>query len=168
MKTMILILIALATSISQASTIKSEMHEITPASVDKIFRLVDKNVPGSSHKKLQILVTDLGMSTDVSPRYAIYLGYQSAAEMGNMAANFKLSDQFLTVDSAKRISGGIYEVTGTKLNFSDNGEFMQKVTLKIDATQMFIDENAVRKQCGDGFCDLEMSTTIQVTEKKLK
>lgn len=29
------------------------------------------------------------MSTDVSPRYSIYLGYASLAEMGNIAVDFK-------------------------------------------------------------------------------
>jgi hypothetical protein len=168
MKKMILnTIVLLAATVSQATTIKSEKLEVTPSSVDKIFRLVDKPDPGSSHKKLQILVTDHGMSTDVSPRHSIYLGYQSNAEMGNIAADFKISDQFLTVSSAKRLSGGIYEVTGEKLNSGD-GPFIQKVIIRIDATKMFSDENALRKNCGDDFCDRDLETSVEVTEKLIK
>lgn len=164
MKQIILITFALmVTTASQAVQIKSEKLDVAPSSVDKIFRLVDKPKPGSSQKKLQILVTDLGLSTDVSPRYAVYLGYQSNAEMGNIAADFKISDRFLVVSSAKRISGGIYEVTGEQLS-RDYG-FRQKVTIRIDATKMFADEMALRQNCGDYFCDKNLETTIEATEK---
>ena len=157
----------LASAISQAASVQSEKLEVAPSSIDQVIRLVDKNEPGSSQKKLSIITTDSGMRTDLSPRYKIYLGYQSNAEMGNIAADFKISDQFLTVSSAKRISGGIYEVTGEKLNSGD-GPFIQKVTIRIDATKMFSDENTLRKNCGDDFCDRDLETSIEVTEKLIK
>lgn len=156
-------IVFLASTITQAASVNSERIEIKPSSVDKIIRLVEKVIPGSSEKKLSIIVTDAGMQTDVSPRYSVYLGYQSNAEMGNLSADFKLSDQFMSVSSARRVSAGIYEVTGDQYT---SGVSSKNVTLRIDATKMFADEAAARKACGDDFCDIEqLQTTIEVTSK---
>lgn len=161
MKTMILTtFVMLTTTIAQASSIKSEELTIRPSSVDKVVRLVDKPDPGSSHKKLSIISSDNGLSTDMSPRYTIYLGYQSAAEMGNINANFELSKAY-SLESAKRIAGGVYEVVTTE--YRDEQGFV-KVTQRVDATKMFSDEKAAREACGDDFCDLELKTSIEVKE----
>lgn len=162
MKKMILTtIVLLAATVSQAASVKSEKLQVSPSSIDQSIRLVDKNEPGSSQKKLSIITTDNGMSTDVSPRYKIYLGYRSNAEMGNISADFLISEGVQTLDSAKRISGGIYEVKATVY---DGGVGMKKVTLRIDATKMFSDENAARKACGEDFCDIEqLDTSIEVS-----
>ena len=41
---------------------------------------------------------------------------------------------------------------------------MFQVTHEIDATKMFAEERALRTQCGEGFCDAELKSTITVTE----
>lgn len=153
-------LIFLTALTAQAKTIQSEELNITPSSIDKSIRLVDKDNLGSSHKKLSIIVTDGGMSTDVSPRYSIYLGYASLAEMGNISTDFKISDQAIQFISASRKSAGIYEIK--TVEYRDDG--MYDVTTTIDATKMFSDEKKAREACGGDFCDLVLKSSISVTE----
>lgn len=162
MKKMILTSIVLLTAtFAQASSIKSEKLSIAPSSIDKTFRLVDKN-GDEGQKKLSIIVADKGMSTDVSPRYSVYLGYQSNAEMGNLSADFLITDEAMSVESAKRVSAGIYQVVVDRYR---DGLYSEKVTLTIDATKMFADENKKREACGGDFCDGEILTSIEVKEK---
>ena len=150
--------------VSQAKKIQSEQLNLSPSSIDKTIRLVDKNEPGSSHKKLSIIVTDNGMSTDVSPRYQIYLGYASLAEMGNITVDFKISEDAYQFVSASRKSAGIYEVKTVEYR----GDGFYDVTLTIDATKVFSDERSLRQSCGDDFCDQMLKSTIKVTETSQK
>ncbi len=165
MKKMILSMLFLVYSFSaQAYEVSSQKHSISPASIDKAITLVDKS--GSpQHKKVNVIVTDSGMSTDVSPRYTVYLGFASMAEMGNISASFKVNDQASKFISASRKSAGIYEVKTIEVR--DEG--MYEVTQMIDAVKMFSDEQKLRKNCGDDFCDHELKTKIIISEtiKKL-
>ena len=157
-------LVILFSVITQAKTIQSEELSLAPSSIDKVIRLVDKDDFGSTHKKLSVIVTDNGMSTDVTPRHTIYLGYASIAEMGNISADFMISDAYEFV-SASRKSAGIYEVITNEYRGADAS---YKVTYTIDATQIFSDEKAQRRACGEGFCDENLKTSIVVTEKAVK
>lgn len=154
-------LVILSTAFAQAGTVKSQDLQIAPSKIDQVIRLVDKNDPGSSHKKLSIIVTDHGMSTDLSPRYSIYLAYASLAEMGNIAVDFKINDQAIQFLAASRKAAGIYEVVTTE--YRDDG--MYKVTTTIDATKMFSDEKKEREACGGDFCDLKLKTSVSTSEK---
>ncbi|UOF02713.1 hypothetical protein [Bdellovibrio reynosensis] len=140
-----------------AKTIPSSKIEIAPSSIDQVVRLVDKRESG--HTKVNIIVEELGMSTDVSPRYTVYLGFASLGEMGNIYADFKIDDAVWEFKSATRIAAGIYEVQ--VVGFDENYE-MREFTYTIDTTQMFIDERKARKKCGGDFCDQELNTTIEV------
>lgn len=153
-------LVLLMSSAAFAKSVYPSSPKISPSSIDTVYRLVDKPNPGSSHKKLSIITTDGGMSTDVSPRYSIYLGYASMAEMGNIQADFKITDKAFQIIGAKRLDSGIYEVQ--YLEYRDEG--MLKVTQVIDATAMFSEENRQRKACGSDFCDIRLSKPVEVTE----
>lgn len=157
-------LVILSATFAQAKTIASTEVQISAANIDQVIRLVDKKEPGSSHKKLSIIVEDGGMSTDVSPRYTISLGYASMAEMGNIKASFQISDQAFQFISASRKAAGIYEVK--TVEYRDDG--MYDVTTTIDATQMFVDEKEQRKACDGDFCDQALKTSIEISEKAQK
>lgn len=164
---MILSALVLVISVSGfAKTITSSDEKISAAAIDKVIRLVDKDSPGSSQKKVSIVVEDHGMSTDVSPRYTAYLGFASLAEMGNISADFKITDQIYKFTSALRKSAGIYEIKFTEYR-DEVG--MIEVTQTIDTTKMFSDEQKMRVQCDTGFCDGELKTSVSVSEvfKKL-
>lgn len=161
MKKIILsVLLAMIVTSVHAKVVPSKNANINASDVDRIFRLVDKKDDGSSHKKLQIVVTDRGMSTDVSPRYSVYLGYASLAEMGNITTNFLVNEDAIDFISARRIAAGIYEIK--VLEYREDG--MYEVTHEIDTTAMFIEEKRVRSVCGDDFCDQELKTTVSVLE----
>jgi hypothetical protein len=167
MKKMIVSALVLLMTVSGiAKTIASSDEKISAAAIDKVIRLVDKDNPGSSQKKVSIVLEDHGMSTDVSPRYTAYLGFASFAEMGNLSADFKISDQIYTFTSAARKSAGIYEIKFTEYR-SEVG--MIEVTQTIDATKMFSDDQKMRVQCDTGFCDGDLKTSVSVSEvfKKL-
>lgn len=149
---------------AQAKVVSSDQLTVSPSTIDKVVHLVDKSKAGSFKKKLSILVTDSGLSTDVSPRYTVFLGYSSMTEMGNIFADFKINDRAVDFLSASRKSPGVYQVKVTELR--DDG--MYEVTQTIDATQMFIDESDMRKSCGDNFCDATLKTKISISETSKK
>lgn len=158
--------VIISTIAANAQSIQSEEIKIAPSSIDQSIRLVDKKDPGSTDKKLSIIVTDRGMSTDVSPRYSVLLAYSSLAEMGNITADFKISENAFQFISASRISAGIYEVK--TVEYRDDG--MYDVKTIIDATKMFSDEKKAREACGGDFCDQVLKSTVQtkVTAKLLE
>lgn len=145
---------------AQAKNLAPTKVQINPAEIDKVIRLVDKDDAATTLKKLQIVVTDRGLATDVSPRYTVYLGYASLHSWGNMMLNFKISDQTYEFVSAERKAPGIYEIKSVEYR----KEGMVKVTHEIDATKMFLDEKKTRKQCGEDYCGVELKTTIAVKE----
>lgn len=159
--TVLALTFCLAPCFSQANVVSSTKVQLKASEIDQVIRLVDKEEPGSSHKKLSIIITDSGLSTDVSPRYSIYLGYASLAEMGNISADFKIDDQAYKVLSAKRISAGIYEVITQE--YREDGFY--QITRTIDATKMFSDEKKTREKCGQDFCNEELKTEVKITEK---
>ena len=165
MKNILISVVLLVSTISQAKIVKSTEAQINPANIDTVIRLVDKNEPGSSQKKLSIVVTDSGMSTDVSPRYTVYLGYASMAEMGNLTSTFEITNLGYGPVKAERKAAGIYTVVVTQI--LDQVGFAE-VTYEVNATQMFIDENKMRAACGGDFCDGVLKSQISVKQLSVK
>lgn len=154
-----------ATTLAHAKKIESSNTlKLSPSIIDQVIQLVNKHESGSSHKKLSIVVTDSGMTTDMSPRYSVYLGYASLAEMGNISADFLITDQTIKFLSAKRIKAGVYEVKTIEYRADDESDGFSEVTHLIDATKMFSDELKLRKNCNEAFCDKKLKTSIEVTE----
>lgn len=166
MKNLVLVMaLTVMSTVGLASTkVPSSQVHVSPSDIDKVVRLVDKNESGSSHKKLQIVVTDQGMSTDVSPRYKVYLSYASLAEMGNISADFVINENAIQFLSASRKAPGIYEVK--VMEYRDDG--MYEVTQEINATAIFVDENKMRKECGGDFCDGNLKTSVSIKESAKK
>ncbi|WP_347357987.1 hypothetical protein [Bdellovibrio sp.] len=158
-KAVILSLSLLLSANAFAKSVSSESLQIAPSSIDQVVRLVDKKDPGSSAKKVSIVVEDHGLSTDVSPRYTVYLGYASLAEMGNISADFKIDDQVFEFKSATRKAAGIYEIK--VVGFTADGA-LTDITHTVDTNQMFIDERKARTACGGDFCDQTLKTSVEV------
>lgn len=166
MKKLILIAtLTLTATVSQAKIVKSVEAQIDPANIDTVINLVNKNEPGSSQKKLNIVVQDSGMSTDVSPRYTVYLGYASMAEMGNITSTYEITNEGYGPVRAERKAAGIYTVVVTQ--FVGQVGFAE-VTYEVNATQMFIDENKMRNACGGDFCDGTLKSQISVKQLSVK
>jgi hypothetical protein len=146
---------------ANATVISSTTESISPVSIDQVVRVVDQQVPGSSHLKASFVVLDGGMSTDVSPRYTVFFTVASLAEMGSIGATFKITDQAFEFKSVRKISEQIFEVS-----FVEYRDSMYDVTLTIDASQVFADELQARKDCPDFFCegDVDFQSTVSVKE----
>ncbi|MBN8538805.1 MAG: hypothetical protein J0L82_00345 [Deltaproteobacteria bacterium] len=144
---------------ANAAAVSSTSETVAPDSVDQVIRMVDQQVPGSSHLKASVVVLDLGMSTDVSPRYTVYLTLASLAEWGNIGATFKITDQAYQFKSARKISNQVFEVV-----FVEYRDQMYDVTITIDAKKLFADEAKARQECGDDFCDIVLQSTVDVKE----
>lgn len=161
MKKLLISFLLIVSNLSFALTINSQKVEIAPSAIDRVIRLVDKADESFYYKKLSIIVKDLGLSTDVSPRYAVYLGYMGKSEMINIQADFLVTDKAMSFIGAERLEAGKYEVKFSEYR-SEVG--MVEVKRVIDATQLFIDEKKVIKACTD-FCDEFLNTSIEVSEK---
>lgn len=141
----VLTALALAFAIpAQAALVKSEPAQVSIARVTQIVPLVQK--PGI---QVSVTVQDLGGSTDVSPTMTVYLTLYSKGEMFSTEAAFKIAD-VLSLKSAKRISGGIYQVVALTYDGGSNG--LQETTYTIDAIKAV---NAIEGvNCGGDFnCD---------------
>jgi hypothetical protein len=155
-------MIALAVSAfaltSHAKTLKPSDVKLSLSSIDQVIRLVRKEESGSSDRKLNLVITDTGMSTDVSPRIGIYLALASWAEMGNISAEYDLTNTALKFISAKRKAPGIFEI-----KYLDSTSLNQ-VTMTVDARSLQNDERKARAACGDDFCDKSLNSEIKITE----
>lgn len=168
MKTLIITLATVLTVNAHAALIKSANHKVDVSGIDQVFPLVNKadNTSGfgTVNKKVQIVTLDGGMSTDVSPRYTVYISFKSMAEMGNLTASFKITDQAFQVIGTQRISAGIYQVITQE--YTDEG--MLEVTYTLDTVKMFSDEKKARENCGLDFCDGDLKTVIDVKKSGKK
>lgn len=160
MKNLVYALIFTLSTTAQAQVIGSKPERINPAVIDQVIRLVNKSENGSE-KRVQVISTNNGMSTDLSPRGSAYLTYSSTAEMGNIFAVFEITNEVYGDISAIRTAPGIYQVT--VLQFRDQIGYA-RVTYEVNSVQMFIDENNMRKKCGGDFCDGNLKSTITIKE----
>ncbi len=118
--------------------IQSSDAKVPVARVAKIINLVDK-----PHIQVNLVVEDLGGTTDVSPTRRVFFTLYAKGEMFSTDAAFDLGPHFGLV-SAKRVSGGVYEVTFAKMIEP------KAPVYRIDATDAIVAMKAVR--CEDFDC----------------
>ncbi|WP_413581762.1 hypothetical protein [Bdellovibrio sp. HCB288] len=165
MKKIVMFLIALSTAaISHAAPLAPTEDKITPDFVDQAIRLADTQ-KDSVRRKVTVVVTDLGLSTDMSPRSTVYLTYNSNAEMGNLSASFLVANDVFHGLEAKRVAPGIFEIS--YVTYRDEGG-MLKVTKTIDATELYVQDHKMRNACGNDFCDGQINASIDVKETAKK
>lgn len=157
MKTAILGLALLTSFSSFAATVAStNENKINVARVAKAINLVDK-----ADIKVNVVVEDLGGSTDVSPTQKIFFTLYSKGEMFSTDATFDLGPVFEVI-SATRISGGKYAV---KAVVPDETEMMKTVTLKVDAIDAINKIKSVN--CGEEFdCEASSAFAAEISVSK--
>lgn len=158
MKTILFSALVIFGSALHAVEVSSSEVTLTPSTVSEVQHFTLPSEDGTS-QRLSIITTEDGMSTDVYPRYAIYLGYASYAEMGNISTNFSIG-RFVEVTSVRQKSAGIFEIKALRIT----EEGMPRVTLTVDARQVLADEKKLRESCNDDFCDKDLDSKINVTE----
>ncbi len=117
------------------------------------------------YKDLKVMVTvyDHGGSTDVSPTQQLFFSIYQKGEMFSTDAAFDLGAIYSFV-SAKRISGGIYEI---KISGVDEDTSMPvDKTLVVDAQKAILEIRKVT--CDDFDCDASthFKSVIDLTETK--
>ncbi len=139
-----------------AVEVKSTKEVISPSRVVELVKLVNKD-----DIKVSVVVSDIGGSTDVSPTQELYLTLYVKGEMYNTDATFNLGPIYKFI-SAKRISGGVYEVEAEVPNEEN---WMPEVkTLVIDAQSAIISIKAV--SCDDFDCDASTQFEASVDVEK--
>lgn len=159
MKSVLTLVLALGLSVvSNAATIKSTDVKLEASRVTHLVTLVNK--PGIM---VNVLVEDLGGSTDVSDTQNAYLTIYSKGEMASVDATFDLGRIF-QFTSARRISAGIYELKAVAFGLPDY--HLAERTYVIDARKATADIQKV--DCGSEFdCDAaeKFKSSITMTEK---
>lgn len=159
----VLIVVALTSITASAASINPTNVKLSPDSISDLIHLAKSERDGV-FKNVSLVITDNGMSTDVSPRHEVYLTYTSFAEMGNLSATYLIDELVFGEITAKRISAGVYEVTYTGVP-STQDLTLVTITKTIDTTAAFIDDANQRKQCSlnHDFCDGKINAKIKVT-----
>ena len=140
---------------AQGRIIQSSDAQVPVARVVKLVNLVDK-----PHIQVNVIIEDLGGSTDVSPTQRAYFTLYAKGEMFSTDASFDLGPHFGLL-SAKRKSGGVYELTFAP-DLTTGGR--APVKRVVDARDAIVAMKAVR--CDDFDCDASKNfkATIRVTD----
>lgn len=157
MKMLSLALMASLFSLSaQAEEIRSSETSVNIARVTQVINLVT-----TSEIQVNVAVQDLGGSTDMSPTETVFLTLYTKGEMFSTDASFEIANTF-GFKSAKRIKGGIYEITVLTW---DDGKGLVDATYVVDARKAIVDIKNVH--CDDFDCDASenFSSTISVVRK---
>lgn len=154
MKALLFSTLLMAAVQSHAEIVKSQDVEARVARIVQVIPLVEKG-----DLQVSITVQDLGGSTDVSPTQTVWLALYVKGEMYSTDATFKIDD-VLKLNSAKRISGGIYEVN--VLTYDEKG--LGNRTIRIDARKAVTEIQAV--QCEDFDCAASENFASEVTITK--
>ena len=112
-----------------ASPIQSKNIKVNPARITD--RMVLANVEGNNGVLVQIIAEQLGGSTDVSNTHRIILAISQIGEMTEKEVSFEIGKS-MGLTSAKRLSGGIYELMYQDADM-ENTWFDMNVTQNIDA-----------------------------------
>lgn len=145
MKKLILVLLATVLPLAaQAETIRSEKHQTNIARVTELHQL---SAP-KAEVGVQVVVEDLGGSTDLSPTQTVFLTLYRKGEMFSTDAAFKLAN-VLFLKGVKRVKNGVYEVTVVDIDEEGRFDFEKGSTYRIDARKAISAIAAV--DCGGDF-----------------
>jgi hypothetical protein len=148
MKALIVLAAALSALPSFATEIRSDRKsaQVNAGRVTQVIPLVRKTTSDFDGFHASITVVDMGGTTDVSPTQRAFFTLYLKGEMFSTDASFELPLVF-HVKSAKKISGGVYQVVAT---MPDENAMPKTYTLTIDAVKAIRAIQAVR--CDDFDC----------------
>lgn len=142
------------TSAANAGTIKSEIVNVKASRITERVVLVDK---AEKSLRVQIIQEFLAGSTDVSNTSRLILAISQLGEMNEIESSFVLTET-MGLRSAKRLSGGVYQITHMDARAMDSGKL--EVTQTIDAREAI---NKVMKfNCEEfGTCEVPATVTLK-------
>lgn len=157
-KFIIFAILLLTTNSIFAERIENTENTVNAARVVELIKLVNK-----PDIQVNFLVEDIGGTTDVSPTQILYFNIYAKGEMFSTDASFFLGPIY-SFKSAKRVSGGIYEITVSLPNSETS--MPETKTLIVDAQEAIISIKNVK--CDDFDCDssTNFEASIELTVKK--
>ena len=150
-------LLALIATTSQAREIKNSTATDAQASISRVVSV--QNLVKKGELQVNVAVVDLGGSTDYSPTQNVYFSLYRKSEMFSVDATFDLGYVF-SFESARRLSGGIYEVVVVKA--VDDVHMPVRTKILIDARKAITDMQQVTCEDFDCKAATEFTGTISV------
>lgn len=159
MKTSILLAMLFCVTHARAKILESTRID-TSAEVARIVQLV--TVYLKPDIQINLVVKDLGGSTDLSPTQELYFTLYRKGEMFSTDATFKLGSIY-DFKSAKKISNGVFEVLIGGVDFETTGP--KNKLLIIDAEKAI--EDILKIRCSDFDCTAskKFKARINIIEK---
>lgn len=112
--------------IQQLSALEKAEASIPTAQVQQVITLKKPNE--KSQTRINLLVKDLGGSTDLSPHMGMYLTFWQDGEMGDSTASFDLGRSYQIVD-IKNNNNGTLEIISKQLI---DGNHLENVKLTVN------------------------------------
>ncbi len=151
-------------------TVMSGTTDVNPASVQTIYNLYrltnDNTMQNNMGLNVNLVVVDLGGSTDVSPTQKMLLTLFDKQEMYSTAVSFEVGTVY-KVNQVKRIGRGLYQIKASAPGQEDLMPVDQIITVNavkaIDAIKSVF--------CGDEFdcaASSEFSSSVSVTREEVK
>lgn len=151
------LMVCLMSLTAQAEEIRNNDNIVSIARITQVINLVT-----TPEIQVNVAVQDLGGSTDMSPTETVFLTLYAKGEMFSTDAAFEIGT-FFGLKGAKRIQGGIYEVT---VQDYVEREGLVDVTYVVDARKAIL---AMKNVSCDGEFDCDasekFSSTISVVRK---
>ncbi len=156
MKTLIkLILVSLfVTPAFAEEIIESSNHRDSQVVIARVVKLVQ--LSNDNNIMVNVVVNDLGGSTDVSPTQTVYFTMYSKGEEFSTDATFKIAN-VLSFNSAKEVSSGKYEISVTVYE-----DTIENLVYSIDARSAILDMESVKCDYFDCEASTNFSTSIKV------
>jgi hypothetical protein len=155
MKNYILVLSAMCVLGSlSAMTLESD-REAAIGSISRVVKVIP--LVSKDHIQVSVAIRDIGGSTDSAPTQEAFFTLYSKGEISSTDASFNLGPIY-NLKSAKRISGGIYEVS---IVTDKEGKKVDR-TLKINAIKAI--QEITQLKCETFDCDesSQFKTKIQI------
>jgi hypothetical protein len=121
-----------------ASTQRIQSLKEKEANFD-VSRVASSTVLGENKEKdikVRLVALDLGLSTDVSPRYALYLTFFHASDSMNSRTAFYLGEVFDVVSTSRK-SAGIYQISA---RVPSEETTIKAATLTVDTNEVWADD----------------------------
>ncbi|MBY0416236.1 MAG: hypothetical protein K2Q18_18830 [Bdellovibrionales bacterium] len=158
MKNLIITAVVLFSSLGlMAKEVPSSKNNVNVARVVEIVKLVNK-----SDIQVNVVVSDIGGSTDVSPTQLLFFNIYSKGEIFSTDASFAIGPIYSLV-SAKRLSGGVYELQIVGANAETT--MPEDQTLIVDAQKAIVSLKAIRCEEFDCEASTNFESTISVNLK---
>jgi len=155
------IVLVLAFSNVDASALTREIVSLPKESARiDVYRVADSIILGENKQKditVRLVSAYLGKSSDMSPRYMLYITYFHGGEINNSKTAFELGPIW-ELRSTQKLDKGIYKIQVVKLGKHANPE---EASWIVDTVQVFTDDRVLKKE---EFDDPYFSSKIKVTE----